>query len=288
MLRFWSALLLTACGLVCGLASAPALAAAADDSMRVASYNLRYLNPDDGANAWPLRKERVSALIRFHGFDVFGTQEGLAQQIDDLAQMDEYAHAGVGRDDGQLAGEHAAIFYRKARFTFLAHGDFWFSPTPDVPSKGWDTLCCKRMASWVQLRDKPSGRSFYVFSVHFDHEGVVARRESAKLLLRKIHAIAGDSPVVCVGDFNSTPDTEQIMTMKRGLLDARDHSATPPYGPVATFNGFQWDATPQDRIDYIFTSAQIRVLRYGTLTDSRDRRYPSDHFPVMADLVLDR
>ena len=109
MRRFWAALLLTACGLVCGLASAPALAAADSGSMRVASYNLRYLNPDDGANAWPLRKERVSALIRFHGFDVFGTQEGLAQQLDDLAQMDEYAHAGVGRDDGQSAGDDLQV-----------------------------------------------------------------------------------------------------------------------------------------------------------------------------------
>jgi endonuclease/exonuclease/phosphatase family metal-dependent hydrolase len=263
-------------------------AAPAQDSLRIASYNLRYANPGDGVNAWPHRKDAVNALIRFHGFDVFGTQEGLAQQIDDLARMDEYAHVGVGRDDGHSAGEHSSIFYRKARFTLLAHGDFWLSQTPDQPSKGWDAQCCNRIASWVKLRDLQSDKTFYVFSVHFDHQGLVARQESAKLLLRKIKDIAGDKPVVCVGDFNSTPDSAQMATMRSALRDAREHSATPPYGPHASFNGFQWSITPKERIDYIFVNDAVRVLTYGTLTDSQDQRYPSDHFPVLTDLVLAR
>lgn len=283
MARVFVWLWLACCGVI-----APVQAAPAQDGLRVASYNLRYANPGDGANAWSHRKERVNALIHFHGFDVFGVQEGLAEQIADLAHLDEYAHVGVGRDDGRSAGEHAAIFFRKSRFSVLDHGHFWLSQTPDVPSKGWDTQCCNRIASWVQLRDLHSGKSFYVFSVHFDHQGVVARRESAKLLLHKIKTIAGDHAVVCVGDFNATPDTEPMATMRSALRDAREHSATLPYGPQATFNGFRWDAPPAERIDYIFVNPQITVLKFGTLSDSQDRRYPSDHFPVVADLVLNR
>lgn len=271
----------------CGLfAPVQAAAPVQDNILRVASYNLRYANPGDGANAWSHRKALVSALIRFHGWDVFGVQEGLAEQIADLALLDEYAHVGAGRDDGHSAGEHAAIFFRKSRFRVLDQGHFWLSETPDVPSKGWDARCCNRIASWVQLRDLHSGKSFHVFSVHFDHQGVVARQESAKLLLRTIKTIAGDSAVICVGDFNATPDTDPMATMRSALRDARDHSTMPPYGPQATFNGFRWDASPTERIDYIFVNPRTTVLKFGTLSDSQDRRYPSDHFPVVADLVL--
>ncbi len=256
-------------------------------TINVATYNLRYDNPGDGDNGWRLRKEAVKALIRFHEFDVFGTQEGLDNQIQDLAEMAEYDHLGVGRDDGRRAGEHSTIFYRKSRFTPLRQGDFWLSETPQQPSLGWDAECCKRIVSWVQLRDRQSGKAFYVFSVHFDHQGIVARRESAKLVLRKIREIAADQPVICLGDFNSTPDTEQIGTMRSELRDARDLAGSLAYGPEATFNGFRWDAVPKERIDYIFVSPQMRVSRYGTLSDSSGLRYPSDHFPVVVRLSVD-
>lgn len=138
-----------------------------------------------------------------------------------------------------------------------------------------------RIASWARFRDRATAKTFYFFSVHFDHEGVEARRESGNLMARKIREIAGDEPVVCVGDFNSAPDTEQIRTMQTLLRDAYHASATPPYGPVGTFNDFQLDAPPGARIDYIFVSEQVRVLKYAVLTDSMDRRYPSDHYPVV-------
>jgi endonuclease/exonuclease/phosphatase family metal-dependent hydrolase len=255
--------------------------------VNVATYNLRYNNPQDGINGWPHRREAVKALIRYHEFDVFGTQEGLADQIADLAAMNEYAHVGVGRDDGKSAGEHSAIFYRKNRFSAVQHGDFWLSQTPDRPSMGWDGKCCKRLASWVQLRDEHSSKSFFVFSVHFDHEGIVARRESAKLLVQRIKELAGDSPVICVGDFNATPETEPIATMQSVLRDAYTASVAAPYGPVGTYNGFQLDAPMTTRIDYIFVSRNANVLRYAVLSDSVDRRYPSDHHPVVARISLD-
>jgi endonuclease/exonuclease/phosphatase family metal-dependent hydrolase len=263
------------------------VAVARDAVINVATYNIRYNTPQDGINAWPHRRDAVKALIRYHELDVFGTQEGLADQIDDLAEMSEYAHVGVGRDDGKRAGEHSAIFYRKSRFSLLEHGDFWLSQTPDRPSMGWDAKCCKRLVSWAHLRDGQSRKSFFVFSVHFDHEGVVARRESAKLLLLKIGEMAGRSPVICVGDFNATPQSEPIVTMQGALRDAYRISSAPPYGPVGTFNGFRLDVATTNRIDYIFVTRDIEVLRYAVLTDSFDLRYPSDHFPVVAKVSLE-
>lgn len=251
-----------------------------------ATYNLRLNTEADGPDRWALRKDAVRALIRYHEFDLFGTQEGLADQIDDLAEMQEFDHAGVGRDDGRHAGEHSAIFFRRARFELLGHGDFWLSQTPDRPSIGWDGRCCRRLASWVRLRERESGREFVVFSAHFDHEGVVARRESARLILRQAEAIAGPLPVICLGDLNSTPESDAARTLAARLRDARESSLAPPYGPVGTFNGFRLDAPLADRIDYIFVSEHFEVLKYAALTDSLGARFPSDHLPVVARLRL--
>lgn len=264
-----------------------ALQAAAEPlEIDIATYNLRYDTAQDGPNAWSHRRDAVKALIRYHEFDVFGTQEGLAHQLADLDVLPEYARVGVGRDDGKQAGEFVAIFYRKDRFRALRRGNFWLSETPDRPSRGWDGKCCNRIVSWVELEPLQGAPSFFVFATHFDHEGVIARRESAKLLVRKIGEIAHDRPVICIGDFNTTPDSEPIDIMRRALRDARESSRTPPYGPVGTFNGFRWDALLEQRIDYIFVSRQIRVLRYATISDSLDGRYPSDHLPVVARIAL--
>ncbi|MFZ6861747.1 endonuclease/exonuclease/phosphatase family protein [Undibacterium sp. Ji67W] len=279
-------LLMYLCFLVICFSKATIVLSADRADLTVATYNLRFNNPDDGLNAWANRKEMVKGLIRFHDFDLFGTQEGLIDQLNDLADMKEFSFVGVGRDDGVHAGEHSAIFYKKERFKLLKNGDYWLSQTPDHPSLGWDATCCKRIASWAKFRDLKSKKEFYFFSVHFDHQGVLARRESAKLMIKKIHEIAGDSLVVSVGDLNSTPDTEQVRAMQSAFHDAAAVSLTPAYGPVATFNAFRIDIAPVDRIDYIFVSDHIRVLKYGVLTDSKEQRYPSDHFPVMAKIAF--
>ena len=263
-----------------------ASAAAPSPEINIATYNLRLNTASDGPNAWPQRVDAVKALVRYHEFDILGTQEGLPDQIADLDTMPGFAHIGVGRDDGKNAGEHSAIYYRTARFDLEQHGDYWLSETPDKPGKGWDAKCCNRIASWAKFHDRVTGKRFFVFNVHFDHQGEVARRESAKLMLSKIKAIAGDSLVICTGDFNSTPDTEQIQRMKTVLRDAREISAEPPYGPEGTFNDFKLDSALPERIDYIFVGPKIEVLTYATLTDSVKARYPSDHLPVVARIRL--
>lgn len=253
--------------------------------INIASYNIRYNNPGDGENAWPNRKEQVKALVRYHDFELFGTQEGLIGQLNDLLEMDEYAFTGSGRDDGKQAGEYSAIFYKKDRFKLLGSGDFWLSETPGEPSYGWDAKL-RRICSWAKFKDNVSGREFYFFSVHFDHQAVQARKESGKLMVGKIKEIAGKNPVICVGDFNSTPETEQIQHMQTILNDSYEVSEMPPYGPVGTFNSFNFNAPMDKRIDYIFVSGHVKVLKYAVLTDSYGQKYPSDHQPVVIKAVF--
>ncbi|GGG77194.1 endonuclease [Parapedobacter pyrenivorans] len=254
--------------------------------IRVASYNLRMDTPRDSLNAWPNRKENVKALIRYHDFDIIGTQEGFVHQLTDILELPEYAYFGAGRDDGKQAGEHSAIIYKKDRFRIVDSGNFWLSETPGEPGLGWDATCCNRICSWAKFADKGTKKEFYVFNVHFDHQGVIARKESGKLMVAKIKEIAKDAPVICMGDFNSTPETEQIKGMSAILNDAYTITKQPPYGPVGTTNSFRFTAPMKNRIDYIFVSKDFEVAKYAVLTDAKDQRYPSDHLPVVADVHL--
>jgi endonuclease/exonuclease/phosphatase family metal-dependent hydrolase len=254
--------------------------------IRVATYNLRMDTPNDGVNAWPNRKEDVKALILYHDFDIIGTQEGFVHQLKDLCEMPEYAYTGAGRDDGKEGGEHSAIFYKTGRFKLLDSGDFWLSEIPGQPGKGWDATCCNRICSWAKFKDINTEKVFFFFNVHFDHQGVVARRESGKLMLQKIREIAGKESVIFTGDLNSTPETEQVQTIKTILKDTYEVTSMPPYGPVGTFNGFRFDAPLKDRIDYIFVCSDFSVLKYAVLSDAKEQRYPSDHMPVVADVEV--
>lgn len=272
--------------LLCGILLTSVGFSQKNTPINVATYNLRYNTANDGVNAWPNRKEMVKALISFHEFDIFGTQEGLRGQLDDIAELKNFAFLGSGRDDGKQAGEHSAIFYRTDRFKVLKSGDFWLSETPDKPGKGWDATCCNRICSWAKFKDLKTKKEFYFFSVHFDHQGVEARRQSGKLMVKKIQEIAKDAPVICVGDLNSLPDTEQVKEIQTILNDSQKVSAMPPYGPEGTFNAFKFDAPMKNRIDYIFTDKRISVLKYGVLTDAKEQRYPSDHQPVVIKAVI--
>jgi endonuclease/exonuclease/phosphatase family metal-dependent hydrolase len=144
-------------------------------TFRMATYNIRYDNPGDSGNLWKDRRVHVAALVRHHGFEIFGVQEALHHQLKDLAaSLLGFAFYGRGRDDGITAGEHSSIFYRTDLFELLDKGDFWLSETPDQPGPGWDATL-HRICTWVKLKDRSTQQIFHVFNAHYDHRGVQAK-----------------------------------------------------------------------------------------------------------------
>ena len=250
----------------------------------VGTFNVRYDNRGDSANPWVQRAPVVAALLRFHDFDVFGTQEALKSQLDDISNaLPYYTRYGKGRDDGIDKGEHSAVFFKTDKFTLLDKGDFWLSATPDVPSLGWDAKCCNRICSWVKLKDKKSGKELFFFNAHFDHQGVEARRQSSKLILKKIKDIAGDKPVIFTGDLNGSQTTEWYLTLANsGSLRDSYRDVKYPYANNASFNAFGKSVGRTEIIDHIFVSSQLSASKWGILTDTYHGKYPSDHFPVLA------
>jgi endonuclease/exonuclease/phosphatase family metal-dependent hydrolase len=255
--------------------------------IKVAAYNIRYANKTDTGNLWQDRAPYIGALVKFHDFDVFGTQEGLNSQLIDLEKMlPGYARYGAGRDDGKQGGEHSAIFYKKDRFTLLDKGDFWLAENPDVPAKGWDATCCNRIISWVNLKDKESGKEFFFFSAHYDHQGQVARLESSKLVLKKVKEIAKGKPTVFVGDLNADHDSEpyKVLQNSKFLIDAYT-LVDEPYHNNGSFSSFK-QSRDMTVIDHVFVTPGIQVEKWGILTDSYFGKYPSDHFPVVSVITL--
>ncbi|MDP4238465.1 MAG: endonuclease/exonuclease/phosphatase family protein [Bacteroidota bacterium] len=252
----------------------------------VITYNIRMNTPDDGVNAWPLRKDKVAGLLRFHQADIFNVQEALPEQMDDLVKsFPDFAHVGVGRDNGKRLGEHMAIFYKTGRFTKEKDGMFWLSETPDRPGRGWDAQC-NRTVTWIKLKDKITQKTFYVFDTHFDHMGNKAREESAKLILKSIKEINKENqPLILTGDFNLTKKSLPIQMLLKELNDAQDKSQTLPYGPEGTSGGFDVKVMPV-KIDFVFINPKVEVLRHGVLSDSFGLFYPSDHLPVLVEVKI--
>lgn len=251
-----------------------------------ATFNIRYANPNDVGNLWADRLPHVASLIQFHQIELVGVQEALNTQLLDLTRELGYSYIGVGRDDGTEKGEYAAILYNPEKFEILDQGTFWLSPTPEKPSKGWDAAL-NRICTWGKFKDM-RGKIFYVFNIHYDHIGQQAREESSKLVMAQVSLINKENaPAILMGDFNVRPDNAAYSTITSNpdWQDARLISEIPSYGPAGSFTSFDWGKMPDGIIDHVFVKGDLKVIRHGILTDNYGKKYPSDHFPVLVEVV---
>ena len=258
-------------------------------SLRLMTYNIRLDLASDGANSWPHRRESVAAQVLWLHPDIFGMQEVQPNQKSDLAaDLPQYRLFGGGRDDGKDKGEASPIGFDTLRLDFLEGGMFWLSPTPTVPSRGWDAAY-NRIATWVRLRVHGTSQVVLAVNTHWDHIGLVARRQSAVQILRWLEANTRHcEQVMLFGDFNSEIDSEQLRFIAGsplGLREARAASKSAPFGPAGTFNNFAMTFDTK-AIDHFFLGKQIEVERYMVLAQPIGGRWPSDHFPVFVDLKL--
>lgn len=279
--------------LIIGCSSSENLPSGEDDNnkvttrFKVASYNIR--NPAKAdiptGNGWDVRKEALADLIKKYDFEIFGVQEPYKNQIDDLDNL--------LLDYQKVTAPYAtqsflAIYFKKNLFQVLDEGMFWLSETPDVSSIGWDADEL-RIVHWAKFTHKESKIEFYFFNTHFYWRYETARKNSGPLAARKIKEIAGNTPVIFVGDLNSRPTTTQIDRLKVDLNDAFDVTQTPRKGPEKTnLPGGVFEGPLSGRIDYIFVSKDIQVLDFTVHDDKygEHNRYPSDHLPISSNIVI--
>lgn len=251
--------------------------------MRVMSFNLRYDTPKDGPNAWPKREAAVRWVWEHVDADVVGVQEALPHQLDDLMRwVSGYEYVGRGRDaDG--GGEHVAIFFKRDVWECLEHGDFWLSDTPDVPGSRTFGNRLPRMVTWARLRNR-TGQTCLFVNTHLDHESEEAKVKGAWLITSFIAEGNADEPVVLTGDFNAGPDSSVLRTFLQAgtLVDLLAQLGADQY----TVHGFK--DVPNARIDYILGSPDVLGKKAVVLTEKPQGLYPSDHYPIYADVEIDK
>jgi endonuclease/exonuclease/phosphatase family metal-dependent hydrolase len=258
------------------------------DTLCVMTYNLRFASPNR-PNAWPQRRPLMRELIQNISPDVFGTQEGLYEQLKNLASdLSDYEWLGLGREGGGR-GEFMAIFYRKVRLEPLAFDHFWLSDTPEViGSTTWGNSN-RRMVTWIKFRDRQTKQEFYFFNTHFDHQIQPAREKSAELVRKRIGELDTKLPLLLVGDFNAAAEKNkayEILTQDDFLKDTWKTARERQGEGIGTFNSFRAIQPNGPRIDWILSRGDVTVEKIEIVTFQRDGQFPSDHCPVVAKLRL--
>ena len=294
---------------------------AQENVVRVATFNIRLGSGDKGTwNAWPERKGDVLRLIREMKLDVYGLQDKQPKQLEFLKKhLSEFRFIGDYRNADRVSGEASPVCFRRNRFSLQSSGTFWLSEKPDVPGlKGWGAAY-PRVCSYVILSDKQTGERFCFANTHTDHKSELAREHGIRLVLERMDKIAAGASIVLVGDHNCLEIDKPSLLVTKQLKDALYASESSPKGAWRTYNGWRWREKeieiseamklPRDirnsseskngelsfiercggsRIDYIYVSPKIRVVDYKTVDSPRPGRttYPSDHFPVVATLII--
>lgn len=245
--------------------------------MKVMSFNV--LCGGKGANWWTKRKPLVRDIIKKYSPDTFGLQEAHYRWMNYLCRhLPEYDYVGVGRENGKRLGEFSPVFYKKDKYEVIDKGNFWLSETPEKPGLGWDAACI-RICSYAVLRDKKTGEKFAHFNTHLDHVGPIAQSEGAKIIAERADTYKG-VPTIVTGDFNVTPDSGAYKTITAaGFEDSR--FIAPETDERGTYHGF---GQCEDNIDFIFVKNGFKPVSFRTVTDLIDGKFPSDHYPVIAEL----
>jgi endonuclease/exonuclease/phosphatase family metal-dependent hydrolase len=256
--------------------------------IRVVTWNI--LRGSDGGwpwlrGGWPERKDALAEALGAVRPDILCVQEALPQQVAFLERtLPTHRRVGVGRDDGHSAGEHCAILFDRHRFERIEDETFWLEEPSDRPER-WGIKVPgisgpKRICTWVRLRDRRSGRTFRVFNTHlYLTEG--SRERAARVILDRIARGDPAEPLLLAGDFNATESAPSRRRFTRANLASTSTRANQPAEATYQFYGI-----PLRSLDDILASPDWKARRHEVLKLKPGNRYPSDHFGVLADLML--
>lgn len=285
--------------------------------IRVLTHNIRYATstPFKGERPWPERRQLVLNELMYHIRHAEGAficlQEVLHNQLEDIcrglnhgkesSKFQEWAYIGVGREDGQQAGEYSPIFYKPSVWNLLHWETVWLSETPGRPSKGWDAASTRIVTIGV-FTHRTSGITLLALNTHLDDQGSRSRLEAARIIRSKIHSYHQGkfAPLLAAsflaGDLNSEEKEEAYseLTGSGGLLDTyKLVDSCRRYGNHHTFTGFGYEEEQPSRIDYVLLGSLghghlfWRVDGYSVLANKFDDEiFSSDHCAVVADLTL--
>ena len=267
-------------------------------TFKVMSFNMKKDLLKNGNNSWSNRVSLIVQMIMENTPDIIGTQELTVTGISDLQRLlPQYGHVGLGRSGGKK-GEYSAIFFRKERFGLDYDQTFWLSNTPQNPSRWW-LSCFPRICTCCHLRTKDSRHQLIkVYNTHLDHISYFARVKGLQTIANHIledHLANGYAPVILLGDFNATPNSKTMrIWQEEGVGNSHQLPLQNAYHYLVTtkqenisrsYHGFK-GKTLGNPIDYIFTSRDWIVNEFQIRRDKYLEGFPSDHYPIIAELIL--
>lgn len=258
----------------------------AENATRVMSFNVRCVSDDNG-HTIPNRSQLVTAVLEQYAPDTFGVQEANPKwlKIIDRELGDKYARVGEGRAPIEMFSEYSCVYYLKDKYNLLDSGTIWLSETPEKKyTKDFDSKH-NRIASWAVLEDKATGEKFTHINTHLDHVLESTRVEQVKVLQTKIAELEKETTVICTGDFNTFETAEAYAEMRKTMDDVKLLAESSDTG--ITFHKYGTIEEHEDgAIDFVFATKGTKALTYKIIRDSFDGIYPSDHYPVVADIIL--
>lgn len=262
--------------------------------VRVATLNVHYiaLRQTDGpwsVTGWGARKNALSQAINTINADIIGFQEmesfggrdtgGVNLTLDFLLeQHPDYAAAAIG--DPAVFPITQPIFYRTEAFDLVDQGWFFFSDTPDVIYSRTFNGSWPAFASWAEFQPRRGGPTFRVYNVHFEYRSRSNRQLSAQLVVDRLTPVAAEGvPILLIGDTNGMYGAATMDILRgAGLTFDRADGAT--YHMNRGLNLF-------GAIDHIGRSAEWSALGDVVVIRQKfDGTWPSDHYPVVQDLML--
>lgn len=269
--------------------------------LRVMTLNIQGQWTKEGPNCWTNRAPLSLAVIQRQDPDLVGLQEAQVGNLDFFRQhLRGYAWVNGNCYGNNPPNEYTPIYWKADRFDLLAYGEFWFSPTPETPSIGFG-VDYPMGATWVKLHDRQSGRPLIHVNTHYEDGpwGAESRLNATRIIVERMQALGGEVPVIATGDFNWNPGGEaHALFLESGYMDTY-LAAGLEDGAVSTFHGFEGEAYDARRysdgantfwrIDWVLVrpgAQPVQVRSCRVVTDAEPPCYPSDHYPVVAEIEL--
>jgi endonuclease/exonuclease/phosphatase family metal-dependent hydrolase len=261
-------------------------------TIKILTCNIRLPLPEDEAtgNGWNARRELCAEVIAAQKPDLVCMQECREVQLAYLLEkLAGWRAVGLTHPDLGFSRVNPILF--SPRFELVSAGGFWLSETPHIEgSKSWDSAR-GRFVNWAQLVDQQTKTQFRLWNTHFDHIGQVARERAASMIIEASRALPESLPQLLAGDFNSGATHPGIKAIKdAGWIDTYGavHGPEDPGFTAHRFLGpaFAKEAKSSRKIDWIFCRPGTKTLAADIIRDSRNGRFPSDHYFVSATLLL--
>lgn len=291
-------------------------------TIKVGSYNLmtsdsrvKHIAKNSDMSSqryWCHSAQAVAAQVSDLDCDIIGLQEvcdsiwgltgdkGFRKMMEDAGNTQYKWILYPNGSKGNLSYD-VAIGYKSDVFTELESGIYWlagiFDRSEALPTapKG-----SKRPCVWAKLQHNQTGKILYFFSAHFVVPGISKEGNAynAENCIKYAEELIGSRkvPSIIVGDFNATkgaPGFDVVEGSGRwhdvfyilkdeGMLDESEtKQGTCNAKNEQSISGWRPDHIT---IDGNLTAESFKTVRSKYPTTDGTEHYPSDHFPIVAEL----